>query len=251
MVIYIFYFLVKGHRYMFEAVLFDLDGTLLDIDMNYFIPKYFEKMMSMAKAQGIDEVERMAKQIYKSTDVMIADNNPALTNEEVFMQDFLEKFPYVNAEEAAGFFDYFYLQGFPKLHIHSKPFAGVPEMMADIHNKELKVVIATNSVFPRRAIMERLKWAGVGDFDYDLVTSYEVMNFCKPNPNYYEQIAEVIGIKPHNCLMVGNDIGEDLVAGKIGMKTFLVKDRLIDKGIELKPDYVGHLTDLFAFLKGL
>lgn len=234
---------------MFEAILFDLDGTLLDIDMNFFIPKYFEKMMLMAKDFGINDVEKMAKQIYKSTDVMIADNNPKLTNEEVFMSDFLEKFTHLTAEEAINFFDNFYAHGFPKLSKHSKPFLGIPKMMEDIFKRDIKVVIATNSVFPHTAIAERLKWAGVGDFNYNLITSYEVMHFCKPNPNYYEEIAQHIGVSPKNCLMIGNDIGEDLVAGKVGMKTFLVKDRLIDKGIDLEPDYVGNLIDLFAFLK--
>ncbi|HZJ85300.1 MAG TPA: HAD family hydrolase [Syntrophomonadaceae bacterium] len=233
---------------MFEAILFDLDGTLLDIDMNYFIPKYFEKMMVMAQDFGIDQVKKMAEQIYKSTDVMISNVNSELTNEEVFMQDFLYKFNHLTKDEAMDFFDHFYAHGFPKLSHHSKPFMGVPEMMAKIFARDVKVVIATNSVFPRPAIVERMNWAGVDNFDYQLITSYEVMHFCKPWPEYYEEIAQIIGVQPKNCLMVGNDIGEDLAAGKVGMKTYLVKDRLIDKGIDLKPDYSGNLVDLFEFM---
>ncbi len=233
---------------MFEAILFDLDGTLLDIDMNYFIPKYFEKMMLMAKDFGIDEVEAMAKQIYKSTGAMIADANPEFTNEEIFMLDFLGKFP-LDKAQAINFFDHFYTNGFPKLEKHSKPFPGVPAMMDKIFSRGFKVVIATNSVFPRTAIEHRMEWAGVKNYDYSLITSYEVMHACKPQPDYYLEIADYIGIKPEKCLMVGNDVGEDLIAGKIGMKTFLVEDRLIDKGIDLKPDWRGKLTDLFRFFE--
>lgn len=236
---------------MFEAILFDLDGTLLDIDMDYFIPQYFKKMIIMAKEHGIKDVELMTKQIYKSTSVMIADLNPHVTNEEVFMQDFLTKFNHLSKDKAVEFFDHFYTKGFPELKIHAKPFPGIPEMMESIINKGLKVVIATNPVFPRIAIEERLAWAGVGNFDYHLITSFEVMHFCKPQPAYYEEIAEFIGVNPANCLMVGNDIGEDLPAGKIGMKTFLVEDRLIDKGIDLKPTWRGNLEALFKFFEKL
>ncbi len=232
---------------MFEAILFDLDGTLLDIDMNYFLPQYFNKMMVMAKDFGIDEVETMAKQIYKSTDVMISDVNPNFTNEEVFMQDFINKFNGLTADEALKFFEHFYANGFPQLQEHAQPFPGVPEMMNDVFGRGFKVVIATNSVFPRSAIVERLHWAGVKNFDYSLITSYEVMHFCKPHPDYYLEIANSIGVDPKKCLMVGNDIGEDLVAGKIGMRTFLVEDRLIDKGVDLKPDWRGNLKSLFTF----
>lgn len=236
---------------MFEAILFDLDGTLLDIDMNYFIPQYFEKMMAMANAYGIEDSESLVKQIFYSTQVMISDVNPETTNEEVFMQDFLAKYNGFSKEQAVAFFDYFYTQGFPELKIHTRPFPGIPEMMASLFNKGYKVVIATNPVFPLIAIKERLTWAGVGDFDYHLITSFEVMHFCKPQPAYYEEIAKFIGVNPANCLMVGNDIGEDLPAGHIGMKTFLVEDRLIDKGIDLKPTWRGNLQDLFKFMSKL
>lgn len=233
---------------MFEAILFDLDGTLLDIDMNYFIPKYFNKMILMAKDFGIDDPEAMAKQIYKSTGAMIVDDNLNLTNEEVFMTDFLEKFPYLEEKKAFDFFDHFYTEGFPELQGFARPFPGIPSMMNDIFNKGMKVVIATNSVFPRAAIVERLHWAGVKNFDYSLITSYEIMHACKPNPRYYREIANLIEVEPENCLMVGNDIGEDLIAGKIGMKTFLVEDRLIDKGIDLTPDWRGNLSTFFDFV---
>jgi FMN phosphatase YigB (HAD superfamily) len=38
---------------MFKAVLFDLDGTLLNIDMDFFLRQYFAKMMEIARARVI------------------------------------------------------------------------------------------------------------------------------------------------------------------------------------------------------
>ena len=121
-------------------------------------------------------------------------------------------------------------------------------MMQQVFERGLKVVVATNAVFPMIALQQRLDLAGVGHFDYELITSYEVMHFCKPHPEYYQEIAATIGVKPEECLMVGNDIGEDLPAGTIGMKTFLVENMLIDKGQDLTPDWRGCLPDLYEFI---
>jgi FMN phosphatase YigB (HAD superfamily) len=235
---------------VFKAILFDLDGTLLDIDMNDFLPHYFRKMMEMAVREGYEHSEQLVKQVFKSTEVMINNKNPALRNEEVFLEDFFTHWPYPR-EEFVDFFDRFYINEFPLLKQHTRPFPGIPEMMQLIMQKNLKVVIATNAVFPHLALQHRLEWAGVGHFDYDLITSYEVMHFCKPHTEYYLEIADIIGVKPHECLMVGNDIGEDLPANQVGMKTFLVENLLIDKGHGYIPDYRGTLDNLYWFVNFL
>lgn len=235
---------------MFEALLFDLDGTLLNIDMNYFLPKYFGRMSSMALDHGYQGADRLAQQIWTSTEKMIANTDPDKTNEEVFLEDFYSNWPYPPGE-FNRFFDAFYRDVFPQLNVFCQPFPGVQQMMENIFGRDLKIVIATNSVFPMTAIKSRLEWAGVGHFNYDLITSYENMHYCKPHPAYYQEICEVIGVKAENCLMVGNDAGEDLAAGQIGMKTFLVEDMLIDNGGGLKADWQGELQHLFHFLKNI
>lgn len=237
---------------MFKAILYDLDGTLLNIEMDYFLKQYFGKMMSMAAQQGYENVQQLVEQVFYSTGVMIADRNPQTTNEEVFMQDFLKDGSmFGNEAEAQAFFDEFYQVGFPQLQKFCQPFPGIPEMMARVLARPVKVVIATNAVFPLKALQDRMDWAGVGHFDYDLITSYEIMHACKPHPEYYLEIAEHIGVKPEECLMIGNDMGEDLVAGTVGMKTFLVEDMLIARDVDYKPDWHGRLVDLLAFMKEL
>ena len=52
---------------MFKAVLFDLDGTLLDIDMQRFLPHYFRQMVLMANSEGVADGHRLVEQVYKST----------------------------------------------------------------------------------------------------------------------------------------------------------------------------------------
>jgi FMN phosphatase YigB (HAD superfamily) len=231
---------------VFKAILFDLDGTLLDIDMNIFLQHYFKSMADMAEELGYAESEKLVKQVFKSTHVMISNRDPSRSNEEVFMKDFFNNWDYP-PWVFMKFFDTFYDTRFPALNRYCRLIPGVPDMMARLFKKGIKIVIATNPVYPLKAIYYRLKWAGVSKFPYALVTSYENMHFCKPHIEYYEEIVDRIGVKPADCLMVGNDVGEDIIAGQIGMKTFLVEDMLIDKGFDLKPDWRGSIKDLFKF----
>lgn len=236
---------------MFEAILFDLDGTLLNIDMDFFLTKYFGEMSKMAIVRGYCDPRQLVAQIIESTDVMINDLNPQTSNEETFMQHF---FSCLKTDEVKmrAFFDEFYSTGFPRLREYCQPFAGVPQIMSKVFEDGYKVVIATNSVFPQRAIQTRLEWAGIGNFPYELLTCYENMHYCKPNLQYYQEIADNIGVEPSACLMVGNDIGEDMVAGKIGMKTFLIEECIIDKGNNTySPDWRGSLHDFSKFIDNL
>ncbi len=50
--------------------------------------------------------------------------------------------------------------------------------------------------------------------------------------------------------MIGNDLQEDMVAQKIGMKTYLVTDCLLDRGEpSYKPDEQGTLSELLQAVR--
>jgi FMN phosphatase YigB (HAD superfamily) len=141
---------------MFKAILFDLDATLLNIDMNFFLKKYFEKMVIMAAEWGFNQPEKLVQRVYKSTGVMIDDINPATSNEEAFMQDFLADGLFGSEESVKAFFVHFYQVGFPQLTKYCKPIPGIAEMMENLFTKGVKVVIATNAVFPLKALSDRI-----------------------------------------------------------------------------------------------
>lgn len=234
---------------MIRAILFDLDGTLVHYDFDTFVKEYLVALG--AKLANMVEPGRLVRQVMKSTDAMVRNLDPRKTNREVFAEDF---FPAIGIPEDVlmPVFDDFYRSDFPqikdRLGIRAHPAAR--RMIERLISRGLEVVIATNPVFPLIAIEERMRWGGLEGLPYRLVTSYETMHFCKPNREYYEEVLSLIGRKPEECFMVGNDVEEDLVAGTLGMKTYLVEDFLLDRGrAKNHPDFRGTFEELVDFME--
>jgi HAD superfamily hydrolase (TIGR01549 family) len=235
---------------LIKAILFDLDGTLLQIDMEYFLQKYLRKLA--LHFAHLMEPDAFVANLLASTYAMIKDDNPELTNQQVFMADFFKQIPYPR-EKILPLIDGFYEDVFPKLREYTAVFPEAPQVIETAKKIGCRLVIATNPLFPLKAINHRMEWAGVLDYDFDLVTSYENMHFCKPNPRYYLEICDYIGIQPEQCLMVGNDVVDDIAAAaKVGMKTALVTNMIVNKG-GMKPvaDYCIRVDELTGLLFGL
>ncbi|HHY99295.1 MAG TPA: HAD family hydrolase [Firmicutes bacterium] len=226
-----------------------MDGTLLNYDRDYFLGKYME-LLAM-RVSSLVEPRRFIKQLISSTDAMVKSLDPGKTNKQVFVEDFFPKIG-IPEESLMPIFDDFYKNEFRLLSSYVRPVPEARQVMEDIFRHGLDVVIATNPVFPLSAIRERLSWGGLADFDYKLITSYETMHFCKPNKEYYQEILDKIMRSPGECLMVGNDTEEDLSAGALGIKTYLVTDCLRGRCDEShKPDHSGTFAELASFIKCL
>ncbi|MBS4023493.1 MAG: HAD family hydrolase [Dethiobacter sp.] len=233
---------------MIKAILFDLDGTLLAVDMDEFLRKYFVSLS--AHFAHLVEPHDFISTLLASTQAMMVNDDPHLTNREVFMDDFFRRLSQP-PEVIMPMIDSFYENVFPELRQFVSVFPEAPEIVSAAKSLDCRVVIATNPLFPSRAIRHRMNWAGISGFDFDLVTTYENMHYCKPNPNYYLEICSQIGLDPNQCLMVGNDVEDDIAAAaNVGMKTVFVNTMAVNKsGIEPLADYtvsVGELKDLLV-----
>ena len=116
----------------------------------------------------------------------------------------------------------------------------------------LRTALATNPIFPRAATERRIAWAGLDTSDFELVTTYENSRFCKPNPDYYRDVMQALGVCPEECLMVGNDVAEDMVVKTLGCRVFLLTNDLINpQNIDISVYPNGNFEDLIAFIKNL
>ena len=113
-----------------------------------------------------------------------------------------------------------------------------------------QVALATNPIFPSVATESRIRWAGLEPENFALVTTYENSTHCKPNPAYFSDVAESLGLAPESCLMVGNDAREDTAAEQVGMKVFLLTDCLINKdGKDISAYPQGSFEQLMDYVK--
>lgn len=229
-----------------EAILFDLDGTLLDNDMDIFLPHYFRLLTS--RVAHVLPPDQFLAHLMKATETMMANDGRA-TNEEVFAAAFFPVAGHTRQELEPVFLD-FYVNDFPALSEYTsrKPEARqVVQLALDLG---YDVVIATNPLFPAIAVEHRLAWAGVADFPYRRVTTYENSRATKPNLLYFEQILEAIGHPPEAALVVGDE-NMDMVAAHLGCPTFLVPGSRTDLATTTpQPTYRGTLGDLEILLRG-
>jgi FMN phosphatase YigB (HAD superfamily) len=173
---------------------------------------------------------------------MIA-SHPGRTNEEVFAEAFSAVTGVDLGPESWARFDLFYEDVFPTLRGTIGPSIGAAEAISTAQRLGMKTVVATNPIFPAAAIRERMRWAGIAEVPFDLVTTYEIMHAAKPDLEYYRSIAETIECDPCDCLMVGDDPTLDMVAADIGMRTFYVGPAPVPAA-----DYVGTLPELVTLL---
>lgn len=228
------------------TILFDLDGTLLPMDQEQFVGAYFGLLAGKVAPLGY-EPRKLISSVWEGTKAMVQ-NDGSMTNEEAFWRYFSG----VYGEKARAHkpvFDEFYRCEFQQ----ARPSCGfAPEaakLIARLRESGFRLVLATNPIFPAEATRSRIRWAGLNVNDFDLVTTYENSRFCKPNPQYYREILDTIGAEGPECLMIGNDTGEDMIAHTLGMKTFLLTDCLINRKNEDISGYPhGGYEALFAYL---
>jgi FMN phosphatase YigB (HAD superfamily) len=203
---------------MLRAVLFDLDGTLLNIELDGFFARYFGAIRAFTAPHfpGVDVLDG----IIAGTTVMQR-SHPGITNRDAFRNEFLSRTG-IDLDSDWEIFEDFYRDVFPTLRTGYGPIAGGREAVDAAKRLGLKVAVATQPLFPASAITHRLEWAGLADVEFDAVTSYEDMRACKPAPEFFTQVAEQLGVAPSECLMVGDDRGNDMPASAVGMRTFFV-----------------------------
>ena len=232
-----------------KAILFDLDGTLLPMNQEKFIETYLKLMAMRLESIGYDP-KLLAKSMWEGVTAMVK-NDGRCTNEEVFWKVFTG----IHGEQAwndKGFIDAFYLEEFNQVQKVCGFTPAAKEIIDMIQKTDKKLILATNPLFPKAATQNRIRWAGLKPEDFELYTTYEDFCHCKPNLQYYLDIMEKIGCKSEECLMVGNDVGEDMIAESIGMKVFLLTDCLINKKEEdINRFPHGSFSELKQFLKNI
>ena len=232
---------------MIKTILFDLDGTLLPMDQDTFAGAYVKGLATTAAPYGYDP-KGFAKAVMAGTVAMVM-NDGSKTNEEVFW-DSLAGVYGDRIKEHMHIFVPFYQTDFQKIKEVCGFEPKAAELIRIIKEKGYRVALATNPLFPKVATESRIRWAGLEPSDFEYFTTYENSHYCKPNLDYYREVLEKLQVDPTECLMIGNDVSEDMITEQLGMKVFLLTDCLINKknkNIEKYPH--GCFNDLCEYIE--
>ena len=236
---------------MIKTILFDLDGTLLPLSQDDFIPPYFKGLGKVFAKLGID-TETASKEVWAGTKAMLL-NDGTMPNSRRFWETFakimeLDDSKLAEVETAT---DEFYIGEFGEIikSIIEPSERSQKIITALFESGKFDLVLATNPLFPLCAVESRLRCLEINSTHFKLITHYGNSTFCKPNLGYYREIFGKLNISPEQCLMVGNNTVEDLCVGELGAKTFLVTD-FIENGenTDYKPTYKGTLAEFETFI---
>ncbi len=235
---------------MIKNIFFDLDGTLLPMDMKKFMELYFQSLgESVCPYIGI-EPELLQRSVLAGLKAMYM-NDGAITNKMRFWNTvatilgpkIIDEIPLFN-----GYYENEFI--LTKNATNPNPLSA--KIVDTVKKKGYNIAIATNPFFPKAGTERRVKWAGLNKEDFSIITTYETSKYSKPNPKYFTETCFLTNCLPEETIMVGNDVEEDMSAEKAGLDTFLVTDNLINsRGVNTENFKQGTLKDFYDFCLSL
>jgi FMN phosphatase YigB (HAD superfamily) len=230
-----------------QAVFFDLDGTLVDVDMHLFVPVYLKRLTEQMKK--LTEPACATRAMHRAVAGMFANQDAGKTLEAILFEALRDELA-MTPEQYRECLEAFLrndLEGLrPLVAGHALSSRLIDAALA----RGWQVVLATNPIFPRVVVDARVRWGGLAVDKFHHVTSYETQHFCKPNPGFFRENIDLLQVEAERCLMVGNDTLHDLSAGQVGMQTCLLTPWCIRRPKErFRPDWQGSHEDLLQLIE--
>lgn len=242
----------------YRAICFDLDGTLLPMDIDEFMSAYFTRIGTFMGERGMDAQSFM--EALKAGTKAMATHADGRTNEATFWDAFFPVYETATGaplDEAArrqmhALADEFYDADFPRIGDGFTANPAAARVVNALAEKGYPLVLATMPMFPRRAVEHRLEWAGVDPAAFARITSYENATSVKPRQDYFAEVLAAIGVAGADVLMVGNNTMEDFAVLDLGVDGYLVTDCLLDPiSFDLSQIRHGSMEDLAAWVEAL
>jgi FMN phosphatase YigB (HAD superfamily) len=232
---------------LIKAVLFDLDGTLIDVDMQLFVPAYLRRLAG--RLAGGRDPQCTVRTLHAAVMTMLAGTAGECPLEELLREMLTAQLQLDWPDYQAGLAA-FCREDLEDLRPLVTPHPLARALVQSCLARGWQVVLATNPIFPRAVIDARLAWGGLADLPFHRVTSYETSRHCKPHAGFFSDLLHELELEPASCLMVGNDTVHDLAAGRLGLPTCLLTTWRIDRpGAAWPADWEGQHHALLELLQ--
>ena len=198
---------------MVRAVIFDMDGVLIDTEKHYNIA-----WCEAAKQAGYTDFTREHALMLRSCDARAAS--------KMMKGIFGEQFDYYAIREIRRTI---VAKRLAKYGLEKKP--GLYEFLAFLNKKGIKTAVATAT--PLELTLQHLEKIGVKD-QFDKIVSAKQVENGKPAPDVYLYACEQIGEQPKDCIAVEDSPNGIRSAYAAGCMPVMVPD-LTEPDEELKP----------------
>ena len=181
-----------------RAVLFDLDGTLVETNIDFPLMK--REMIALAAKYGIPAAEVEHLDILGVVDYVAArldssSNKAGARRARQEAYEKLEQIELAHSEDAVAI-------------------PGAAELLDALRSLDIEIGVVTRNC--RRAVELSLSKAGISA---DVLLTRDDVQNTKPHPDHLLQALELLGVEPHEAVMVG-DHWMDILGGKAaGMRT--------------------------------
>ncbi|MGE5221355.1 MAG: DinB family protein [Omnitrophica WOR_2 bacterium] len=233
---------------MTQTLLLDLDDTLLGNPMDTFVRVYTRALAKQFTAYV--EPGKLIQCLLLATGKMAANQRPDRTMEEVFDAEFYPAIG-VTKEEVAGTIEAFYRDVFPTFKDLTEYWPEAVRLVEGAFERGYQVGIATNPLFPRSAIIQRLEWAGLSPEKYPfiLIPDYQTFHFAKPNPAYFAEWLAQAGWPEGPVIMVGDALDMDILSARqMGLSAYWIPRDGASPSAGPAPSATGKHADLLNWL---
>lgn len=202
---------MESNKLKVKAVLFDLDGTILDSRKAYM------KAMKVA----FSSLGQTTVDIKTITEI------PKRIEQGLSISDLIGK------SKVADFMDIYLKTYYESTASESRPIRGVAEMLKELHAKA-KLAITTMRCVPSKDVIVELQSFGLAKYFQVVITTLDTQK-PKPSPEALIECAKRLGVQLTECAVVGDSV-VDMEAGKrAGTKTVAVLSGIFSRG-ELEPE---------------
>lgn len=204
-----------------KTLLVDLDGTLLGArDLPLAADFVVRAVRAASEIGGKRKAIRALHAVRKALEGKPASEGEKKTNARRAIEAFAQTLE-LGFDQAENVVVGGVRKIFPKLSHHFFPIDGAKDFL-EWAQPHFPLILATNPVWPRDIIEMRLKWAGVDPGIFKRITVAKEMRASKPWVEYYQELLEQESLQAKDCLLVGNDMRNDLAAVQAGIRVFIV-----------------------------
>ncbi len=200
------------------TVLWDLDGTLVG-----FHERTFGVLMPMVAAAAFADLVPPWRFLKTLKEILpqVRANAGEHTNHELLVHLIAERLDCdreavdARLRRLAGW-------GFPLLRRCFYPQPEAATLVGALAARGMRQIVATNPLWPLDTVLARLAWGRIDTARFAFIASGESMSRSKPQVDYFRGLLDLLGLRPQECVMVGNDARNDSPASALGIPVYLL-----------------------------